>query len=179
MLSAGPSWQGSARQTLRNARAEYNLQKVADKMFRRQGEVRERRRYERLYERNSSNRTMTPRSLNDLIPGLSEMQEALYPGLPGLGTIGQLGGFSVFIAPSQINLPGWINMRNVARRTIFRLRVWIRRMLRRFADLPLLVINPDGQYFGLAIPRLFRFQQGGLTIFEVKSNYWGTVAPAR
>ncbi len=102
---------------------------------------------------------------NDLIPGLSEMQGALYPGLPSIGV--------------TVNLPGWISMRNVARRTIFRLRVWIRRMLRRFAQLPLLVINPDGQYFGLAIPRLFRFQQGGLTIFEVKSNYWGTVAPAR
>jgi hypothetical protein len=150
MLSAGPSWQGSARQTLRNARAEYNLQKLADKMFRRQGEVRERRRYERLYERNSSVRTMTPRSLNDLIPGLSEMQDALYPGLPSIGV--------------TVYLPGWIGMRDVVRRTIFRLRVWIRRMFRRFAQLPLLVINPDGQIFGLAIPRLYRHPPGSSTL---------------
>ena len=84
MLSAAPSWEGSARQTLRNARTEYNLQKLADKMFRRQGEVRERRRYERLYERNSSVSAMTPRSLNTFIPGILEMQDALYPGLPSI-----------------------------------------------------------------------------------------------
>ena len=151
MLSAGPPWQGSARQTLRNARAEYNLQKLADKMFRRQGEVRERRRYERLYERNSSVSAMTPRSLNnDFIPGILEMQDALYPGLPSIGV--------------TVYFPGWVRMRDVVRRTIFRLRVWIRRTLRRFAQLPLLVINPDGQIFGLAIPRLYRFPAGGSTL---------------
>ncbi len=150
MLSAGPPWQSSARQTLRNARAEFNLQKLADKMFRRQGEVRERRRYERLYERNSSVSAMTPRSLNTFIPGILEMQDALYPGLPSIGV--------------TVYLPGWIRMRDVVRRTIFRLRVWIRRMLRRFARLPLLMINPDGQIFGLAIPRLYRHPAGDSTL---------------
>ena len=154
MLSAGPSWQGSARQTLRNARAEYNLQKLANKMFRRQGEVRERRRYERLYERNSSVSAMTPRSLNTFIPGILEMQDALYPGLPSIGV--------------TVYLTGWIRMRDVVRRTIFRLRVWIRfrirRALRRFARLPLLVINPDGQIFGLATPRLYRHPAGDSTL---------------
>ena len=153
MLSAGPSWQGSARQTLRNARAEYNLQKLADKMFRRQGEVRERRRYERLYERNSSVSAMTPRSLDSLIPGLLEMQDALYPGLPSIGV--------------TVYLTGWIRMRDVVRRTIFRLRVWIRRMLRRFARLPMLVINPDGQIFGLAIPRLYRHPVNSTFIVQI------------
>lgn len=156
LLAAAPSWQGSARQTLRNARAEYNLQKLADKMFRRQGEVRERRRYERLYERNSSVRTMTPRSLNSLIPGLLEMQDALYPGLPSIGV--------------TVYLPGWIRMRDVVRRTIFRLRVWIRRMFRRFAQLPLLVINPDGQIFGLAIPRLYRHPPGFSTLIVDRTD---------
>ena len=156
MLSAGPPWQGSARQTLRNARAEFNLQKLADKMFRRQGQVRERRRYERLYERNSSVSAITPRSLNDLIPGLSEMQGALYPGLPSIGVTAYF--------------PGWVILRNIARRTIFRLRVWIRRMFRRFAQLPLLVINPDGQIFGLAIPRLYRHPPGFSTLIVDRTD---------
>ena len=114
------------------------------------GEVRERRRYERLYERNSSVSAMTPRSLNTFIPGLLEMQDALYPGLPSIGV--------------TVYLTGWIRMRDVVRRTIFRLRVWIRRTLRRFARLPLLVINPDGQIFGLAIPRLYRHRAGDSTL---------------
>ena len=48
-----------------------------------------------------------------------------------------------------------------------RLRVWIRRALRRFARLPLLdllVINPDGQIFGLAIPRSYRHPAGDSTL---------------
>ena len=103
-------------------------------------------------------RIITPRSLDNLIPGLDEMQEALYPRLPSIGV--------------RCYFPGWVRLRNVARKTIFRLRVWIRRMFRRFAQLPLLVINPDGQYFGLAIPRLFRFQDGGTTVFLVNSDKW-------
>jgi len=146
MLSAGPPWQGSALQTLRNARAEFNLQKLADKMFRRQGEVRERRRYASLYKLKFDTnwprfRTqnlvsiMRPRTKsrlgNSITPGWEEMYALMY--LPERN-FNEMLGVGVYA-------PGWLRMRNVVWRTIFRLRVWIRRTLRR------LVCTRTGQRF--------------------------------
>jgi hypothetical protein len=137
MLSAGPPWQGSARQTLRNARAEFNLQKLADKMFRRQGEVRERRRYASLFKLNYDTNLariptfpylfgfiMRPR-FNVNPPGWEHMFAAMYPTERSVQPYG----------------PGFLRMRDVIRRTMLRLRVWIRRTLRR------LVCTRNGQRF--------------------------------
>jgi hypothetical protein len=147
MLSAGPSWQGNAQQTLRNARAEFNLQKLADKMFRRQGEVRERRRYKRLYELNyDKNLPRVPGDDNPIgtimrprfnglspsyLPGWERMFAAMYPTMRSIDPY----------------VPGFLRMRDVVRRTMLRLRVWIRRTLRR------LVCTRDGQRFFLPLPR--------------------------
>lgn len=141
MLSAGPPWQGSARQTLRNARAEFNLQKLADKMFKRQGEVRERRRYARIFKLNYDvnvprvhgdpspiNLILRPR-FNGLspsyLPGWERMFAAMYPTMRSIDPY----------------VPGFLRMRDVVRRTMLRLRVWIRRTLRR------LVCTRNGQRF--------------------------------
>lgn len=85
---------------------------------------------------------MRPRSLTlSIVPGFEQMYQAMYRPQRGI----------------SVYAPGWLRMRDVVRRTHFRLRVWIRRTLRRFTRLPMLVINPDGQIFGLAIPqRLYR-----------------------
>ena len=154
MLSAGPPWQGSARQTLRNARAEFNLQKLADKMFRRQGEVRERRRYERLYkldydknlprsrgDNNPINLIMRPRfNLFDpeTAPGAGHMFAAMYPEAYDRSAITRP------YAPGMSHM----HMRDVTKRIIFMLRVWIRKTLCR------LVCTRNGEFrFFLDPPR--------------------------
>jgi hypothetical protein len=150
MLSAGPPWQGSALQTLRNARAEFNLQKLADKMFRRQGEVRERRRYERLYELNYDKNL--PRSRGDNNP----INTIMRPRFNVFDRESPPGSGHVFAAMYPIDrsviaspyAPGMSRMRDVTKRIIFRLRVWIRRTLRR------LVCTRDAQFrFFLPHPR--------------------------
>ena len=150
MLSAGPPWQGSAQQTLRNARAEFNLQKLADKMFIRQGEVRERRRYASLFKLNYD--TNLPRRRGDNSPINLIMRPRFnvfdreYP--PGSGMM--------FATMYPINrevipytyAPGTSRMRDVTRRIIFMFRVWIRRTLRR------LCCTQNGQFrFFLPHPR--------------------------
>jgi hypothetical protein len=133
MLSEGPPWQGSAQQTLRNARAEFNLQKLADKMFRRQGEVRERRRYASIYKMNYDvnwrrnprddspwNLTMRPRYVAwpvEYPPMFNELFFSMYPMNRE--------------QYDQSYAPGMSRMRDVARRIIFMLRVWIRKTLGR------------------------------------------------
>ena len=147
MLSADPPWQGSARQTLRNARAEFNLQKLADKMFRRQGEVRERRRYASVYKLKYDTNLarvpsfpflfgfiMRPRGwvgFNANPPGWEHMFAAMYPTQRSVNPY----------------VPGFLRMRDVIQRTMFRLRVWIRRTLRR------LVSTRNGQRFFLPLPQ--------------------------
>jgi len=134
MLSEGPPWRGSAQQTLRNARAEFNLQKLADKMFRRQGEVRERRRYASIYKMNYDvnvprrfddldnpfNLIMRPRSIAwpvEYPPMFNRLFYSMYP-----------------MDREQYDhsyAPGMSRMRDVARRIILMLRAWIRKTLRR------------------------------------------------
>jgi hypothetical protein len=149
MLSAGPPWQGSAQQTLRNARAEFNLQKLADKMFRRQGEVRERRRYKRLFEMNYDtnlrrnlgddspwNLTMRPRSVAwpvEYPPMFNQLFFSMYPMNREFY--------------EQTYAPGMSRMRDVARRIILMLRAWIRKTLRRVC------CTRDGQRFFVPHPR--------------------------
>ena len=150
MLSEGPPWQGSAQQTLRNARAEVNLQRLADKMFKKQSDVRERRRYKRLFELNYDtnlprnrgdpspfNFIMRPRFIafpSEYPPSFNQMFYSLYP-------------IDRELYPHTY-APGMSRMRDVTRRIIFRLRVWIRRTLRR------LVCTRDAQFrFFLPHPR--------------------------
>ena len=150
MLSAAPSWEGSARQTLRNARAEYNLQKLADKMFRRQGEVRERRRYARLYKLNyDTNRPRVPGDDNPIgtimRPRFNGMSPAYPPGWERMFAAMYPTERSVLDNPYT---PGMLRMRDVIRRTILRLRVWIRKTLCR------LVCTRNGEFrFFLDPPR--------------------------
>ena len=132
MLLAGPSWQGSAQQTLRNARAEFNLQKLADKMFRRQSEVRERRRYASIFKLNYD--VNVPRVRGDPSP----INLILRPRFNGLSPVSYLPGWERMFAamyPTERSVnpyvPGFLHMRDVIRRTMLRLRVWIRRTLRR------------------------------------------------
>ena len=133
MLSEGPRWQGSAQQTLRNARAEVNLQRLADKMFKKQSDVRERRRYKRLFEMNYDtnwrrnprddspwNLTMRPRSIAwpvEYPPMFNQLFFSMYPMNREFY--------------EQTYAPGMSRMRDVARRIIFMLRVWIRKTLNR------------------------------------------------
>ena len=132
MLSEGPPWQGSAQQTLRNARAEVNLQRLADKMFKKQSDVRERRRYKRLFELNYDtnwrrnprddspwNLMMRPRyaTFPEYPPMFNQMFYKLYPMDRELY--------------DQSYAPGMSRMRDVTRRIIFMLRVWIRKTLSR------------------------------------------------
>ena len=137
MLSAGPPWQGSARQTLRNARAEFNLQKLADKMFRRQGEVRERRRYASVFKlKYDTNVARIPRFPN-LFGFIMRPRFEVNP--PGMWNMFAL----MYPTERSVNpyVPGFLRMRDVIRRTMLRLRVWIRRTLRR------LVCTRNGQRF--------------------------------
>jgi hypothetical protein len=134
MLSEGPRWQGSAQQTLRNARAEVNLQRLADKMFKKQSDVRERRRYKRLFELNYD--TNWPRNLRDLDNpfNLTMRPRSLawpveYPPM--------FNGLFFSMYPmnrefyDQTYAPGMSRMRDVARRIILMLRAWIRKTLCR------------------------------------------------
>jgi len=134
MLSEGPPWQGSAQQTLRNARAEVNLQRLADKMFKRQSDVRERRRYKRLFELNYD--TNLPRNLRDLDNPFNFIMRPRsiawpveYPPM-----FNQLF-FKMYPMNrefyDQTYAPGMSRMRDVARRIVFMLRAWIRKTLRR------------------------------------------------
>jgi hypothetical protein len=132
MLSEGPPWQGSAQQTLRNARAEVNLQRLADKMFKKQSDVRERRRYKRLFELNYD--TNLPRNLGDDSPWNLTMRPryATFPEYPPM--FNQLF-FKLYPMDREFYdhtyAPGMSRMRDVTRRIIFMLRVWIRKTLRR------------------------------------------------
>jgi hypothetical protein len=78
---------------------------------------------------------MRPRSKSRLgigiTPGWEEMYALMY--LPARN-FNEMLGVGVYA-------PGWLRMRNVVWRTIFRLRVWIRRTLRR------LVCTRIGQRF--------------------------------
>ena len=135
-------------------RAEFNLQKLADKMFRRQGEVRERRRYERLYKLNYDknlprvpgddnpiNLIMRPRfNLFDpeTAPGAGHMFAAMYPEAYDRSAITRP------YAPGMSHM----HMRDVTKRIIFMLRVWIRKTLCR------LVCTRNGEFrFFLDPPR--------------------------
>ena len=133
MLSEGSRWQGSAQQTLRNARAEVNLQRLADKMFKKQSDVRERRRYKRLFELNYDtnwrrnprddspwNLTMRPRYVAwpvEYPPMFNRLFYSMYP--------------MDREQYDQAYAPGMSRMRDVTRRIILMLRAWIRKTLRR------------------------------------------------
>ena len=134
MLSEGPPWQGSAQQTLRNARAEFNLQKLADKMFRRQGEVRERRMYASIYKMNYD--VNVPRNLrDDLDNPFNLIMRPRYVTFPEYPPMFNQLFFKLYPMDREFYdhtyAPGMSRMRDVTRRIIFMLRVWIRTTLRR------------------------------------------------
>ena len=134
MLSEGPPWQGSAQQTLRNARAEDNLQRLADKMFKKQSDVRERRRYKRLFEMNYD--TNLPRNLRDLDNPFNFIMRPRSIAWPVEYPL-MFNRLFYSMYPmdreqyDQAYAPGMSRMRDVTRRIILMLRAWIRKTLSR------------------------------------------------
>lgn len=133
MLSEGPPWQGSAQQTLRNARAEDNLQRLADKMFKRQSDVRERRRYASIYEMNYD--VNVPRRRGDPDNPWNLMMRPRYATFPEYPPMFNHMFYSMYPMGreqyDQSYAPGMSRMRDVTRRIILMLRAWIRKTLRR------------------------------------------------